>query len=255
MDGVGLNAKFQHPLGVAYDAINNMLYVADTYNNKIKVIDLETNKATTCKFTDYKGNVVEFNEPSGLCLSPCSGRLFICNTNHHSIDVVDLATSKLKRLSLLVNENKASQLSTLTTTKLLVHTSGAKISLEFLLMTKAGVKFTDAPQKWQLDTLNVQWQATSATTGAVTIKLADLKSETVGVATIELSAPNSAEGNEFANQSVIIVFKTNLCADEKGVCFPKHFKVAVPIEYSVEGTSDIHKKTKVTIDEQGIELS
>lgn len=261
-----MNAKFQHPLGVAYDAKTHSVYVADTYNHKIKVIDLATNKATTCKFKDSKGNAAQFNEPAGLCLSPCGNRLFICNTNNHTIDIVDLSTSTLQPLSLFFDEVKAqNQLSTLTTSKLLVHSSGAKISLEFVLTTKSGAKFTDAPQKWQLDTSNVRWQASSASSGTLTLKsneAAETKSggagnETLrtGVATIELAAPNSTEGNTIGNQSVIIIFKLSLCADNKGICFPKNFKVSVPIEYSVDGTKEINKKTKVTIDEQSTELA
>lgn len=248
---------------MAYDAKTHSVYVADTYNHKIKVIDLATNKATTCKFKDSKGNTAQFNEPAGLCLSPCGSRLFICNTNNHSIDVVDLSTSTLQPLSLFFDEVKAqNQLSTLTTSKLLVHTSGAKISLEFVLMTKPGVKFTDAPQKWQLDTLNVRWQAKSASSGTLVLKSteSDVKSnddtpKRIGATTVDLVAPNSNEGNAIGNQSVIIIFKLSLCADEKGFCFPKNFKVSVPIEYSVDGTKEINKKTKVTIDELTNELA
>lgn len=39
-DGTGQKAKLQHPTGVHYSDITKQLYVADTYNNKIKVIDL-----------------------------------------------------------------------------------------------------------------------------------------------------------------------------------------------------------------------
>ena len=35
-DGKGHNAKLQHPLGVHYCEANKTLYVADTYNHKIK---------------------------------------------------------------------------------------------------------------------------------------------------------------------------------------------------------------------------
>lgn len=242
---------------MAYDGKSHQLYVADTYNHKIKVIDLATNKTTTCNFKDSSGNVVQFNEPAGLCLSPCCSRLFICNTNNHSIDVVNLSTLTLEPLHLYFDEVKAqNQLSTLTTSKLLVHTSGAKIALEFVLTTKSGVKFTDTPQKWQLDTLNVRWQACSTTSGTILLKEneSDNKS-TIGVVNIDLIAPNSVEGNAIGNESVIIIFKLSLCVDDKGICFPKHFKISVPFEHSVDGTTEISKKTKVTIDEQNIELA
>ena len=37
-EGRGHQAKLQHPLGVHYCKANNTLYVADTYNHKIKVM-------------------------------------------------------------------------------------------------------------------------------------------------------------------------------------------------------------------------
>ncbi|MFP6701726.1 MAG: thioredoxin-like domain-containing protein, partial [Planctomycetaceae bacterium] len=45
IDGVGDKARLQHPLGVAFH--NGSLYVADSYNHKIKTIDLKTRRATT----------------------------------------------------------------------------------------------------------------------------------------------------------------------------------------------------------------
>ena len=37
-EGVGHSAKLQHPLGVHYCDFTQTLYVADTYNHKIKVM-------------------------------------------------------------------------------------------------------------------------------------------------------------------------------------------------------------------------
>ena len=37
-EGKGFDAKLQHPLGVHYCSANSTLYVADTYNHKIKVL-------------------------------------------------------------------------------------------------------------------------------------------------------------------------------------------------------------------------
>lgn len=35
VDGAGINAKLQHPLGVAWDEERQVLYVADSYNHKV----------------------------------------------------------------------------------------------------------------------------------------------------------------------------------------------------------------------------
>lgn len=35
VDGKGVDAKLQHPLGVAWASEQNLLYVADSYNHKV----------------------------------------------------------------------------------------------------------------------------------------------------------------------------------------------------------------------------
>lgn len=37
MDGAGINAKLQHPLGITWDKKRKLLYVADSYNHKVSI--------------------------------------------------------------------------------------------------------------------------------------------------------------------------------------------------------------------------
>lgn len=37
VDGKGIDAKLQHPLGVCWDEGNSLLYVADSYNHKVSL--------------------------------------------------------------------------------------------------------------------------------------------------------------------------------------------------------------------------
>lgn len=39
IDGKGMDAKLQHPLGVSWDDGNNLLYVADSYNHKVSLFN------------------------------------------------------------------------------------------------------------------------------------------------------------------------------------------------------------------------
>ncbi|MGI9321684.1 MAG: hypothetical protein ACR2O5_09750, partial [Thiogranum sp.] len=57
---------------------------ADTYNSKIKRIDMQTNAVSTFKFA------FKLNEPGGL--SVYRNKLFIANTNEHQVVVLDLQT-------------------------------------------------------------------------------------------------------------------------------------------------------------------
>jgi sugar lactone lactonase YvrE len=92
-DGVAGAARLQHPLGVAY--ADGLLYVADTYNDKIKVIDAE-GQCRTLAGTGGSGRAdadagmqATFNEPGGI--SAAGGRLYVADTNNHLIRIVDLS--------------------------------------------------------------------------------------------------------------------------------------------------------------------
>ncbi|WP_339731576.1 thioredoxin-like domain-containing protein [uncultured Gimesia sp.] len=93
-DGIGDQARLQHPLGVLFD--NGRLFVADTYNHKLKTIDLKTNEVKSYLGTGKDGNAlnpVQFSEPSGLALA--GKRLFVADTNNHRICVVNLDDNKV----------------------------------------------------------------------------------------------------------------------------------------------------------------
>lgn len=101
-DGKGSYARLQHPLGVTY--YNELLYVADTYNNKIKVIDPHTATSMTFLGNPTAGSVDDsvplFDEPGDV--SHALGKLFIADTNNHLIRVADIKTAKVTALQLRV---------------------------------------------------------------------------------------------------------------------------------------------------------
>jgi len=93
IDGVGKKVRFQHALGVV--SVNGVLYVADTYNNKIKRLDPRTRRATT-----FVGAVKgTFDDPGGIAVLP-SGKLLIADTNKHRLRILDPRTKKVTTLAL-----------------------------------------------------------------------------------------------------------------------------------------------------------
>lgn len=94
VDGPPDQARLQHPLGLACH--DGKLYVADTYNGKVKVIDLGTRVCTTLPVGQGAGPA--FNEPGGL--SYAGGKVYVADTNAHRIRVVDLASRALSTLEL-----------------------------------------------------------------------------------------------------------------------------------------------------------
>lgn len=99
VDGPKTRAKLQHPLGVAYQ--DGTIYVADTYNNKIKAVDAKTGEVKTVAGQTEAGKTDDppaFDEPAGLSLA--GGKLYIADTNNHAIRVLDLASGKVSTLNI-----------------------------------------------------------------------------------------------------------------------------------------------------------
>lgn len=99
VDGSGENARFQHPLGVTL--ADGQLYVADTYNSKLKRIDPLTGETVTLFGGESgwrDGADPLFYEPGGI--SATDGKLYVADTNNHSIRVVDLSSGETNTLVL-----------------------------------------------------------------------------------------------------------------------------------------------------------
>jgi sugar lactone lactonase YvrE len=96
VDGTGDRVRLQHALGVAWH--DGKVFVADTYNSKIKVIDPEKRTCKTFVGGDPDGWLAGplFLEPSGLSIA--GSKLYVADTNAHRIRVVDLATKKVSTL-------------------------------------------------------------------------------------------------------------------------------------------------------------
>ena len=97
----------QHAVGIEFvpgSQGTGLLYVADTYNHRIKVLDLDTKTSSvlvgggTPGLQDGFGTDALLAEPSGL--SATTGTLYVADTNNHRIRTLDLATGELTTLAL-----------------------------------------------------------------------------------------------------------------------------------------------------------
>jgi len=99
-DGKGSTVRLQHPLGVAYH--DGWLYVADTYNNKIKRVSPKDRTSETFAGTGENGmrdgDRATLNEPGGV--SVASGKLYVADTNNHLIRIIDLKTRRVETLQI-----------------------------------------------------------------------------------------------------------------------------------------------------------
>ena len=102
VDGIGDEVRLQHPLGI--DFYDGTLFIADTYNNKVKRIFPATRGAASFLgsgepgFRDDPAGEAQFYEPGGL--SAAGGKLYISDTNNHAIRVADLESGEVSALEL-----------------------------------------------------------------------------------------------------------------------------------------------------------
>lgn len=94
-DGAYGRARLQHPLGVATDG--RQIFIADTYNHKVKALDLEARSVRTVAGSGRPGSgdphgALELYEPGGLAWM--DGKLYIADTNNHRVVVLDPAASE-----------------------------------------------------------------------------------------------------------------------------------------------------------------
>lgn len=94
VDGTDGAVRLQHPLGVVFH--DGKLYVADTYNNKVKQLDVSTRECETFVGTGKVGDAdaadgaaATFNEPAGI--TAAGDKLYVADTNNHVIRVVELS--------------------------------------------------------------------------------------------------------------------------------------------------------------------
>ncbi len=94
--------QLQHAVGIEF--LHGDLYIADTYNHRIKIIDSETGNSVSVAgngnpgFKDGSGEAAQLAEPSGL--SAAGALIYIADTNNHQIRILDTQTSDLGTLEL-----------------------------------------------------------------------------------------------------------------------------------------------------------
>ena len=100
-DGIGTDALFNNPTGLALNSSATYLYVSDNGGNKIRRITLSTTAVTTLagsgaagEHDDY-GQLATFNAPAGIALSANSSVLYIVDTMGSSLRTLNLTGTQL----------------------------------------------------------------------------------------------------------------------------------------------------------------
>jgi hypothetical protein len=90
VDGTGESVRMQHQQGVALHP-NGELIVADSYNDALKLVNMETRQARTW----LRG----FHEPAGVAAG--ERHAYVADTNAHRIMVVEYETGTMRELEIV----------------------------------------------------------------------------------------------------------------------------------------------------------
>ena len=106
VDGIGNSARLQHALGVWWHEPAKVVYVADTYNHRLKVMKPAEKSVAKwvgsgkAGFKDGKGLEAQFAEPSGFAMTADGKKLFVADTNNHAIRIVAMDSLEVTTLKL-----------------------------------------------------------------------------------------------------------------------------------------------------------
>ena len=153
VDGPRNKVLLQHPLGVTYD--QGMIYITDTYNNKIKVIDARTGETQTLAGTGQPGAddddaAATFDEPTGI--SYANGQLYVADCNNHLIRMVEVSTGRVATLQIKGLEPPAKNQSTIPSFK---GANQESLAVTAVKPTGGTVKLNvklDLPLGWKINT-------------------------------------------------------------------------------------------------------
>jgi sugar lactone lactonase YvrE len=239
VDGVGPEVRLQHCLGVAYG--DGKLYIADSYNNKVKVCDPRTRAVETLAGAHQAGdsdNPPRFYQPGGVSFART--RLYLADTNNHKIKFVDLKektaqTVELAGLKPPAPAPRAPSFPNALALSVPKTTVGASktITLDVTLPIEKGVKVNpEAPMPYLIETPGKSGilSARVPPTGG---KL-EPPSARFSVP-VDLAEPPKA-GEAFDLKFSLAAF---LCNEGSNVCFIKSYVWNVPVSVASSGGSHI----------------
>jgi len=240
VDGPAEKAKLQHCLGVAY--AEGKIYVADTYNNKIKVVDAKTGQTTTLVGSAASGSTDDpplFNEPAGISVG--DGKLYVADTDNHLIRIVDIASKKVS--TLLIDGLSAP-------TPKKVDKKPSFASAAKVKVPAASVKPVDGkvrldveialPKGWKTNTLAkvAYWVEADGESGPVDRKSLGKKTLNEPAAAFSIDVPVTGAGSDTLTVSLPIYY----CQDgSEGVCKVGSVVFTVPLKVAEDATGTVVK--------------
>jgi thiol-disulfide isomerase/thioredoxin len=240
-DGRGASVRLQHCLGVGYG--DGKLFIADSYNNKIKVCDLKTRSIRTLVGNHAAGDSDKpphFYEPGGL--SVAGPILYVADTNNHKVRMVNLATDAVKTLPLegltpprAVRRPPSFPNATKTRAPKFLAKPGKALSLAVAVEMPRGYKLNEEQALHYL----VETPEQAGALGAEVSPEGGRVKPPAKSFTIPAPLANDAT----AGQMLTLRFSLSVfvCSEVSSLCRIQSFVWEIPVEFSDSGTSDAIK--------------
>ncbi len=238
-DGIGPKiVRLQHCLGLAYG--NGHLYIADTYNNRVKVCNPHTHSVKTLVGLHKAGDSdapPEFYEPGGL--SVADSRLYVADTNNHKIKVVDLKTDAVKTLALdgLTPPRPAHRRPSFPNARTIdvpaVESAAAKsIALAVSIPLPKGFKLNeDVPLPYVIET--------PGKTGVLSAELPESGAKITPPATqFKINVPLAEAPQVGQSIDLRLSLSAFVCSENSSLCRIQSYIWNIPITFSESGRSD-----------------
>jgi thiol-disulfide isomerase/thioredoxin len=241
IDGGWSVARMQHPLGIVHKG--GLLYVADTYNSKIKVVDPKKKTSTTLagsRLSGYRDGKLQealFNEPSGITV--LGDKLYVADANNHQIRVIDLKDGAVTTMEFTGLEKLARRRMDNFSGRLVEYPS-QKIGegngvIVVLLSLPEGYKFTkDAP-------FHLTWK--SGDDNIVRFQSNPDEIDAKGT-TFPYELPVSASLGE---GEIILDAVVYFCQDNSSACLFDNIRVRIPIEVNNRAPERIDISLEVVV--------
>lgn len=213
-DGSSVDVRLQHPLGLAMNQAQDILFVADSYNHKVKAVTNVSGKKAEC---ETMVDLSELDEPAGLAFDSEAQELIVADTNHHKIKAYQIQTKVLRNFDLNTSDetdftNSAPTFKLRTNhdfqcqKDVLFHRGKATISVRFDTALDSGLKMNrDAPSHWKMF-LPEGWHCTSGLKGS-------FEGEPLPIEL--LLSPRAQSGQ------IIVEIVAYLCHKTDGLCLTK----------------------------------
>jgi thiol-disulfide isomerase/thioredoxin len=246
-DGKGAAVRLQHCLGVAYG--NGHLYIADTYNNKIKACVPRTHSVHTLVGAHKAGdgdNPPHFYQPGGV--SVAGPELYVADTNNHKIRVVDLKSHAVKTVELagISAPRPAPRRPSFPGARVIDAPAaevapGDSITLDLSLNLAKGLKLNQEGNM-------VYLVETPGKTGVLSEKVSPEGTPLKPVSSFTIQVPLAHPAAEGETIDLRVSVLTLVCRETAGACFIKSYIWNVPVRFSASKQPGAAIKLGATVD-------